>query len=119
MKDGKPDYNGDDITGGQVYPDRYMLLRPAVDPYHEMKLMHKIANIEPIDSPRDQITGAPTKTQVDKGESLELTNETYLKIIYGKVPINNLDDYVSKWKSLGGDQLTKEINDWFKSVSGK
>jgi putative aldouronate transport system substrate-binding protein len=45
--------------------------------------------------------------------------ETFNKIIYGKLPIDVFDQFVTNWKSNGGDQITQEVNDWFKSVSGK
>ncbi|NIK78072.1 putative aldouronate transport system substrate-binding protein [Paenibacillus castaneae] len=62
MIDGKPSYNGDDVPGGQVYPEKYFLMQAPLDPYHELNLMKKIANNEPIDSPRDQVTAENIKT---------------------------------------------------------
>lgn len=40
-----------------------------------------------------------------------------IKIIYGKLPIEAFDQFVANWKSNGGDQITQEVNDWFKSVN--
>ncbi|MCD9021722.1 extracellular solute-binding protein [Cohnella silvisoli] len=60
--------------------------------------------------------GAPTQTQSDKGATLaKIQNETFLKIIMGKAPIDEFDKFVDQWKKLGGDQITKEVNDWYKS----
>ncbi|WP_256758422.1 extracellular solute-binding protein [Cohnella sp. WQ 127256] len=60
--------------------------------------------------------GAPTQTQIDKGATLsKIQNEVFLKIIMGKESIDEFDKFVEQWKKLGGDQLTKEVNDWYKS----
>jgi hypothetical protein len=39
----------------------------------------------------------------------------FLKIIVGKSSIDEFDNYVSQWKNLGGEQITKEVNDWYKT----
>jgi len=60
--------------------------------------------------------GAPTQTMIDKGATLgKMQNETFLKIIMGKEPIDAFDDFVAKWKQLGGDEITQEVNEWYKS----
>ncbi|MFU1796480.1 hypothetical protein ACM1RC_21655 [Paenibacillus azoreducens] len=43
--------------------------------------------------------------------------ETFNKIIYGKLPVSAFDDFVASWKANGGDQVTKEVNEWYQSVS--
>lgn len=59
--------------------------------------------------------GAATETMKEKGSTLDkLTNETFFKIVMGESPIDEFDKYVSKWKSLGGDDITKEVNEWYK-----
>ena len=40
--------------------------------------------------------------------------ETITKIIMGELQPAAFDDFVKTWKSSGGDDLTKEINDWYK-----
>jgi len=51
-----------------------------------------------------------TQTMQIKRENLrKLENETFLKIIMGEVPIDEFDHFVSQWKSFGGDQMTKEV----------
>jgi putative aldouronate transport system substrate-binding protein len=40
----------------------------------------------------------------------QLRLETYTKIITGEEPIDAFDAYVDQWKSLGGDQITAEVN---------
>ncbi|MBB6731337.1 extracellular solute-binding protein [Cohnella zeiphila] len=53
----------------------------------------------------------PTKTMATKGATLgKLELETFMKIIYGNVPIDEFDTFVQNWKKLGGDQMTEEVN---------
>ncbi|MNW12184.1 hypothetical protein D3C71_2098060 [compost metagenome] len=49
----------------------------------------------------------------------KLLNQTYSKIIYGQSPIDDFDKMVENWKKSGGDQITKEVNEWYQSASGK
>jgi putative aldouronate transport system substrate-binding protein len=63
----------------------------------------------------DEFFGAPTQTIIDKKASLDtMMNETFVKIIMGD-SIDKFDDFVTQWKSLGGDTMTQEVNDWFKN----
>lgn len=58
--------------------------------------------------------GPATSTQQEKGAQLDkMTEETYLKIIMGASPISEFDSFAQKWKELGGDQVTAEVNDWY------
>ncbi|MBB6734771.1 extracellular solute-binding protein [Cohnella zeiphila] len=53
-----------------------------------------------------------TETSLKRGANLtKLENETFLKIITGQAPLDDFDKFVSQWKSIGGDQITKEVND--------
>lgn len=68
---------------------------------------------------RDIFTGAPTETMRSKGDFLvKMEKETFAKIIYGQLPLDEFDKFVEKWKSSGGSQITKEVNAWYKSVKG-
>ncbi len=59
---------------------------------------------------------APTKTMSSKGATLEkLRAETFVKIIYGSLSIDEFDKFVANWKKLGGDQITKEVNEVVKA----
>ncbi|QMV43621.1 extracellular solute-binding protein [Cohnella cholangitidis] len=69
-------------------------------------------------SVRDRFNGAPTTTMKEKDEYLrKLENETFIQIIYGNAPIDHFDEFVRKWKNSGGDEITKEVNDWYLSVN--
>lgn len=69
---------------------------------------------------QNYFTGAATPTMISKWNLLRQSEkETFTKIIYGKLPIEAYDEFVTQWKANGGEQITKEVNEWFKSVSGK
>lgn len=64
----------------------------------------------------NEFSGTPTPTQVERGSSLDkLTDETFLKIIMGSTGIDEFEKYVASWKKLGGDDIIKEVNDWYAS----
>lgn len=59
-----------------------------------------------------------TPTSEKKGYYLsQLEQDTYLKIISGKLPVNSFDDFVLQWKMHGGDQITKEVTKYNQSKS--
>jgi putative aldouronate transport system substrate-binding protein len=43
----------------------------------------------------------------------DLRDEYFLKIITGAWPIEKFDEFVSKWKSSGGDKVLEAINKWY------
>lgn len=60
----------------------------------------------------DGFYGSPTPTMVEKLSTLDkMEEEVFTKIIMGQ-SIDSFDKFVEDWKKLGGDQITKEINDW-------
>ncbi len=60
----------------------------------------------------NQYQGAATPTMSDKLVSLQkIQDETFTKIIMGQAPITEFDKFVSDWKRLGGDAITKEVNE--------
>lgn len=62
--------------------------------------------------------GKPTETMSKSWEQLQtMEKETYTNIIYGKQGIDTFDEFVTKWKKQGGDQITKEVNEWYKEVN--
>lgn len=44
----------------------------------------------------------------------KLQDETFLKIVTGEAPVDSFDEFVSTWKSTGGDQITKEVEEAIK-----
>ena len=55
---------------------------------------------------------ADTEAMVAKNATLrKMKIETFTKIIMGAAPIEEFDNYVDNWKKLGGDDITKEVNE--------
>jgi putative aldouronate transport system substrate-binding protein len=61
--------------------------------------------------------GPPTETMTARQSTLEsLRDETFTKIIMGSSPVDAFDTFVRDWKRQGGDDITKEVNDWYKKT---
>lgn len=61
----------------------------------------------------DKFTGAPTTTMIERESFLnDLQHETYLNIILGD-SIDKFDVFVDMWNKLGGEQMTREVNEWY------
>ncbi|GFN33039.1 extracellular solute-binding protein [Paenibacillus xylaniclasticus] len=64
----------------------------------------------------DQFEGAPTPTMVERLRTLDkMQNEVFVNIILG-APIEQFDKFVQDWTKLGGEQITKEVNDYYSSI---
>lgn len=67
----------------------------------------------------NEFFGLPTATQVEKGSQLDkLMQETFTQMIMGG-SLDEFDKFTASWKSLGGDQITKEVNEWYDSQVSK
>ena len=59
----------------------------------------------------------PTDTMKKCWEQLQtMEKQVYTNIIYGKEPIEAFDEFVEEWKAQGGEQITQEVNEWYKTV---
>jgi putative aldouronate transport system substrate-binding protein len=62
--------------------------------------------------------GAPTPTMVSKLSTLETQEiEAFTRIIQG-ASLDEFDAFVESWKSLGGDDITAEVNEWYAAQQG-
>jgi putative aldouronate transport system substrate-binding protein len=67
----------------------------------------------------DQYMGVPSTEMTEIGDQLsKMEKELFTQIINGTRPVDDFDAFVKDWKSQGGDTITAEVNDWYKSVSG-
>ncbi|WP_158289523.1 extracellular solute-binding protein [Paenibacillus flagellatus] len=63
---------------------------------------------------------ATTKTMERKWANLQkLETETFLKIVMGELPLDAFDKFVADWKSQGGDDITKEVQQEVDKSKGK
>ncbi|MFD0715882.1 extracellular solute-binding protein [Paenibacillus sp. GCM10027626] len=144
--DGKPVYAQDKIPGGFADPQKYFPTIPprtpsafvqtladlykgkeAVTPYEKRlsagsKIQMEAASIvlsqheHTID---DLFTGQPTPTMKDKWQNLtKMEQTTFTKIMYGDAGPEAFDQFVNNWYAAGGEQITKEVRDWYKAASG-
>jgi len=136
----------DDIPGGYVNSVRYLLVRDGARiPDAQMKALMNLADgKEPVTrlekevkasygvetpaaavvllqqediSYKNLFTGPPTETmnsKLDYLKKIELT--MFNEIIYGNKDASAFDDFVAEWKAGGGDQITAEVNEWYKGV---
>ena len=64
---------------------------------------------------QNEFYGAPTPSMTSKQANLDkLFLETFIEIVNG-ADINNFDTFVDQWKKQGGDDITQEVNEWYKS----
>lgn len=50
-----------------------------------------------------------------QGEMDKYRDSTFLSMIMGETPISEFDRYVSEWKNLGGNDIQREVNEWYKN----
>lgn len=63
---------------------------------------------------QNKFYGAPTPTMADREEILKKKrDEVFFKIIMNQVSVDEFDKFVAEWKKLGGDEMTKEVNEWY------
>ena len=63
----------------------------------------------------NEFYGAPTQSMTTKQANLDkLFLETFIEIVNG-ADIDTFDTFVDQWKKQGGDDITKEVNDWYNS----
>ncbi len=65
----------------------------------------------------NMFVGAPTETMTERMSTLDaLQDEVFTKIILGEASIDEFDKYVSDFYTLGGTEITAEVNEWYASV---
>ncbi len=62
----------------------------------------------------DEYLAAPTDGMSEKKPTLtKMMNEIIAEVISGRSSIEDYDKFVENWKKLGGDDITKEVNEWY------
>lgn len=63
--------------------------------------------------------GNPTKRMQEVLPDLNtLENQTFIDIIVGNQELDAFDAFVEEWKSSGGDEVTADVNEWYKATYG-
>ncbi len=69
---------------------------------------------------KNMFNALPTPTMISVGATIQkLVQQTFIGIIKGDTPVSAFDGYVEQWKKLGGDKMTQEVNDWWKTHAKK
>ncbi|MBM7838720.1 putative aldouronate transport system substrate-binding protein [Alkalihalobacillus xiaoxiensis] len=147
MEDGEVSYDDDDIPGGGIDPVKYTLTydgaripslyintlagfargEEPTTPFEQKMYLNypeqAWAGAEiVVDGAEDQVasmfTGAPTDTMVSRGDALDtMLSEGFNKMIYGETSVDQFDSLVEQWKTSGGEEVEKEVNEWYDIVS--
>lgn len=145
LPDGTVSVSEDDIPGDKVSVSKYVLIDPK-NPFTNLQMLADIsrgkepqtsvekrvaqANPDTIRAGEivvdgwdsgsaiaQQFTGSPTPAMQSKsGILVKLESDTFINMIYGKKPIDDFDKFVEEWKSIGGNDVTKEANEWYENM---
>ncbi|MDQ6419883.1 extracellular solute-binding protein [Paenibacillus sp. LHD-117] len=145
LADGSVSVAEEDIPGGKVGVSKYVLI-DLKNPFTNLEMLANVSRgVEPKTSAEkraaltnlstlkaaeivddgwkngfvvsQQFTGAPTPAMQSKsGILVKLEGDTFISMIYGKKPIDDFDNFVKEWKSIGGDDITKEANEWYQKT---
>lgn len=143
--DGKVVTSDSEIPGGRVEPQ--MLFLKPVTPSKRIRTLAemadgkepttpyeiKLANTRPptmeaakhVYAQREHTvnnlyTAPPTETMQSAQEFLnKMEAEMFSKIIYGDQPLDYFDEWVANWKKQGGEQITREITEWYEAATGE
>lgn len=83
-----------------------------------------VAEVSNEQGVKNLFNALPTPTMIELGTELgsaggannqmgTLAVEAYTGIITGQKPLEAFDEFVNTWKTLGGDQMTAEVNEWY------
>lgn len=136
----------DKIPGGEVNVNRYWLVKDGARiPDAQMKALLNLADgKEPVtrlekevknnygpETPaaakvlfqqedisfKNMFTGPATPTMKSKLDYLnKIENQAFNEIIYGVKGADEFDKFLATWKSSGGDDITKEVNEWYTAI---
>lgn len=77
----------------------------------------KVLMSQPDASYMNMFTGPTTPTMKSKMDYLKkIELQTFNEIIYGQKPLDAFDTFVTSWNKSGGEQMTKEVNEWYAGV---
>jgi putative aldouronate transport system substrate-binding protein len=67
---------------------------------------------------KNMFTGPTTQTMKSNLDYLnKMENQAFNEIIYSKSSVDSFDKFVETWKTGGGDQITEEVNTWYRGVN--
>ncbi|MGM1046665.1 MAG: extracellular solute-binding protein [Bacillota bacterium] len=64
---------------------------------------------------KNEFYGIPTPAMNKYDKKLGELQDIFTRIIMGIEPIESFDTYVEQWKQDGGEEITKEVNEWYRT----
>ncbi|GGD59462.1 extracellular solute-binding protein [Paenibacillus nasutitermitis] len=76
---------------------------------------HLYDNLQTIEQNliENEFYGIPTPAMSHYDKQLKDLQDGLINIIMGIEPIDAFDRFVEQWKQQGGDEITKEVNEWY------
>ncbi|BBH23626.1 lipoprotein LipO [Paenibacillus baekrokdamisoli] len=100
--------DGTEVNEGKW--QQWWIYQTNVSPFEVRANYQKDPNFTIVDS----FYGGSTKTMEEKMSTLfTMELETFVKIIMNAAPLDDFDKFVANWSKLGGEQITKEVNEWY------
>lgn len=91
----------------------YEKMNTSTTPYQVYEAAKIVLDQKDIIMPQ-MFKGTKTPTMKEKWEYLsKLEKDTYSKIVYGKKDLSSFDEFVEEWLKNGGEDITKEVNEWY------
>ena len=73
-----------------------------------------IKTVESADTIYDEVYISTPAMVSKKAELDKLRDNTFISMIMGESSVSEFDKYVKQWKAQGGDEISKEVNNWYK-----
>lgn len=74
-----------------------------------------IKTVETADIIYDEVYISTPAMVSKKAELNKLRDNTFISMVMGESPVSDFDKYVKQWKAQGGDEIGKEVNEWYES----
>ncbi len=74
-----------------------------------------IKTVETADIIYDEVYVTTPSMISKQGELDKLRDNTYISIIMGETPVDGFDTFVEQWKAQGGDDIAREVNEWYQN----
>lgn len=89
-----------------------MLSKERLDSLGDFQLYNNLQMIKE-NTIKNEFYGIPTPAMSKYDKKLDALNDIFLRIIMGIEPIDSFDLFVERWKQEGGDEITREVNEWY------
>ncbi|MFC3771073.1 extracellular solute-binding protein [Paenibacillus sp. GCM10012303] len=64
---------------------------------------------------RERLVSLPLPVTQRRSEALgKLQSETFMKIVLGLQPVETFERFVELWETIGGREMTDEVNEWYR-----